>query len=69
MYRFHIIPGTLFSSVILSKVCKVHDALIGIIAALWDAAVAISYIFAFENWQLYLGEEKSLIWVQAYYLN
>lgn len=42
---------------ILSKLFKVHDALIGIVAALWDAGIAISYIFAFENWQLYLGEK------------
>lgn len=54
---FSVFTGTLFSSVILSKLLKVHDALIGIIAAFWDAVVALIYIFALQNWQLYLGKK------------
>ncbi|KAK7576366.1 hypothetical protein V9T40_012652 [Parthenolecanium corni] len=51
---FGMAMGTIFSSVILSKLLKIHDALIGIIAAFWDAVVALSYTFALQTWQLYL---------------
>lgn len=51
---FH--TGTILSSVILSKLLKVHDALIGIISAFWDSMVALCYTFVVQNWQLYLSK-------------
>ncbi|KAK7582549.1 hypothetical protein V9T40_013994 [Parthenolecanium corni] len=48
------IVGTLFSSIFLSRILNIHDGIIGIVATTWDAAIAISYLFANENWQLLL---------------
>lgn len=46
----------LITSVILSKLLKLHDAVIGIIAAFWDTLAVVAYLLATENWQLYLSK-------------
>lgn len=54
-FKNMLFSGTSISSIILSKLLKMHDSVIGIISTLWDGGVALSYVYASENWQLYLG--------------
>ncbi|XP_065202521.1 lysosomal proton-coupled steroid conjugate and bile acid symporter SLC46A3-like [Planococcus citri] len=49
-----IIVGTMFCSIILSRILKIHDGIIGTFAGFWDMLAALSYIFATELWHLYL---------------
>ncbi|XP_065210871.1 probable peptidoglycan muropeptide transporter SLC46 [Planococcus citri] len=49
-----IIVGTIFCSGILSKLCKLHDGVIGTFAGFWDIWAALGYVFASQVWHLYL---------------
>ncbi|XP_065211821.1 probable peptidoglycan muropeptide transporter SLC46 [Planococcus citri] len=49
-----IIIGTMFCSIILSKMCKIHDGIIGAFAGFWDMLAALGYVFASQLWHLYL---------------
>ncbi|XP_050538828.1 proton-coupled folate transporter-like isoform X1 [Daktulosphaira vitifoliae] len=46
--------GTLFSVSVLSHRFKINDAIIGVIACLFDIIAAMSYCFANEPWQMYI---------------
>ncbi|XP_065210881.1 probable peptidoglycan muropeptide transporter SLC46 [Planococcus citri] len=46
--------GTFFCSLIMSKYLKIHDGIIGSFASFWDTMASIGYVFANQNWQLYL---------------
>ncbi|XKL66478.1 hypothetical protein PGB90_009898 [Kerria lacca] len=49
-----LIIGTFISSIILSKLLKIHDGLIGILAAFCDTVAVAIYFFATEMWHIYL---------------
>ncbi|XP_065210872.1 proton-coupled folate transporter-like [Planococcus citri] len=48
-----VIVGTIFCSVILSRVYKIHDGLIGAFAGFWDTIAVLCYLNADQTWQLY----------------
>ncbi|XP_065210835.1 probable peptidoglycan muropeptide transporter SLC46 [Planococcus citri] len=55
IYRYiGVILGSVFCSVVLSKLLKLHDGVIGTLAAFWDTLAAFGYLFASQNWHLYV---------------
>ncbi|XP_065210848.1 probable peptidoglycan muropeptide transporter SLC46 [Planococcus citri] len=55
IYRFiAVFVGSVISSIVLSKLWKMHDGVIGIISGLWDMIAAFGYLFATQNWHLYV---------------
>ncbi|XP_065210837.1 probable peptidoglycan muropeptide transporter SLC46 [Planococcus citri] len=55
IYRYiGVILGSVFCSVVLSKLLKLHDGMIGTMAAFWDTIAAFGYLFASQNWHLYV---------------
>ncbi|XP_065210817.1 probable peptidoglycan muropeptide transporter SLC46 [Planococcus citri] len=55
IYRYiGVIIGNVFCSVILSNILGVHDGLIGVFAGTWDTIAAFGYLFASQNWHLYI---------------
>ncbi|XP_065210847.1 probable peptidoglycan muropeptide transporter SLC46 [Planococcus citri] len=54
-YRYiGVIMGSIFCSVVLSKILKVHDGIIGVFAGLFDTIAVLGYLFANQNWHLYI---------------
>ncbi|XP_065210773.1 probable peptidoglycan muropeptide transporter SLC46 [Planococcus citri] len=49
-----IILGTIFCSVVLSKYFKIHDGVIGMFAGFWDTIAVLGYLFAHDDWHLYI---------------
>lgn len=47
--------GGMLCTLIMSKVMKLHDGIIGTFAGLMDTLAAVGFFFAVENWQLNLG--------------
>ncbi|XP_065210845.1 proton-coupled folate transporter-like [Planococcus citri] len=55
VYRYiGVVIGSVFASIILSKILKLHDGVIGMFAGLWDAIAAFGYLFASQSWHLYV---------------
>ncbi|XP_065210821.1 probable peptidoglycan muropeptide transporter SLC46 [Planococcus citri] len=55
LYRYTgVIVGNLFCSVVMSKLLKLHDGMIGIIAGIFDTIAAFGYLFASQDWHLYV---------------
>lgn len=48
------IIGGLLCSLIMSKIFKIHDGIIGTFAGFWDTLAVIAYFLANQNWQLYI---------------
>ncbi|XP_065210833.1 uncharacterized protein LOC135838933 [Planococcus citri] len=48
-----VILGTVFCSILMSKILKIHDGLIGAFAVFWDTITAIGFLFATQNWHIY----------------
>ncbi|XP_065218992.1 probable peptidoglycan muropeptide transporter SLC46 [Planococcus citri] len=54
VYRYiGVAIGSVFCSIILSKILKIHDGIIGVFAGLWDTIAVIGYLFAYKTWHLY----------------
>ncbi|XP_065210816.1 probable peptidoglycan muropeptide transporter SLC46 [Planococcus citri] len=49
-----IVVGSLFCSIVLSKILKMHDGLIGVFAGVWDTIAVIGYLLATQEWHIYL---------------
>ncbi|XP_065210836.1 proton-coupled folate transporter-like [Planococcus citri] len=55
IYRYiGVIIGNVFCSIVLSKLLKLHDAVIGALAGVWDTVAAVGYLFANQNWHLFV---------------
>lgn len=48
--------GGLLCSLIMSKIFKIHDGIIGTFAGFWDTLAVIAYFLANQNWQLYISK-------------
>ncbi|VVC40202.1 Hypothetical protein CINCED_3A000893 [Cinara cedri] len=54
-YQIFIISlGTMFALGILSHKCRMDDALIGMIASVFDLLAAVAFLVVSQSWQLYL---------------
>lgn len=53
-YCFYI--GLSFALKVLSRKFLLDDALIGIIASVFDLLAAIAFLIISQSWQLYLGK-------------
>lgn len=56
IYYFKLILGTLFAVTVLSQRLKINDAIIGIIACIFDICAGICYVFVTDPWQLYISK-------------
>ncbi|XP_065210846.1 probable peptidoglycan muropeptide transporter SLC46 [Planococcus citri] len=55
LYRYiGVIIGSMFCSIVLSRLLKVHDGMIGILAGICNTVAVFGYLFADQNWHLYV---------------
>lgn len=56
IFVFYYFVGGLLCSLIMSKIFKIHDGIIGTFAGFWDTLAVIAYFLANQNWQLYISK-------------
>ena len=47
--------GGMLCTLIMSKILKIHDSIIGTFAGFMDTLAAIGFFFAVTDWQIYAG--------------
>lgn len=52
--------GTIFALGILSHTFRMNDALIGMIASIFDLLAAVAFLLVSQSWQIYLGKNTSM---------